>query len=291
MEIYIQNATVKFLFNLKNNKFDDFFSNTIEKPLKDTFSNMSIISKTKLLKNILLIMKDKKVIGYIWCDNLKDYVVYIRDIAISKDYLNEDIKFKMDSSFTLKHNKVFYYDGYDFENFNSILLKLGFNLSNKSLFKSMNLKKFNEEIIKHREETSLTNFIENKDELKRCNLQNDIFDDESRIPLTVDDIYLDELQEYYLKDYSFFLKYHNKSIGYGQIIIFNDAYLIVNLGIIPKYRGMGFGEYLLSSILLKAKNDGINEVFIRVSENNDSAIKLYDKLGFKTQSIINSYKL
>ena len=293
MGIYIQNANFKFLFNLKNNKFDNFCSNTIEKPLKSTFFNMSIISKAKLLKNTLLIMDNKNVIGYIWCDNLKDYVVYVKDICISKEYLDKSKKFEFDSSVNLKNDKVFYYDGYDLENFNSILLNLGFNISSKSLLKAIDFNSFNiNNFLLDKEETYLINFIENKDELKRCNIQNDIFEDESRVPLTIDDIYLDEMQDYYLREYSFFLKHHNKCIGYGQIIKFNDIYLIVNLGIIPKYRGVGFGEYLLSSILKKLKDDEIDdEIFIRVSEDNNLAIKLYSKLGFKDKATINSYKL
>jgi hypothetical protein len=53
----------------------------------------------------------------------------------------------------------------------------------------------------------------------RCNIQNEVFKNDSRIPLSIEDIYYDESQKYYYDEGSIFIKKANDYIGYGQIIM------------------------------------------------------------------------
>ncbi len=54
----------------------------------------------------------------------------------------------------------------------------------------------------------------------------------------------------------------------------------------PDYRGHGFASSLVSALIQKIANRG--EIpFLHVSTDNADAIHLYEKLGFKTRSLIN----
>ena len=81
-----------------------------------------------------------------------------------------------------------------------------------------------------------------KDEKARCILQNEIFNNDDRIPINIEDIYYDEAQEYYFDKGAIFIELDNKPIGYGQIIVEDKVAIIVNFGIIEKYRKEGYGK-------------------------------------------------
>ena len=115
----------------------------------------------------------------------------------------------------------------------------------------------------------------------RCNLQNAIFKEDSRIPLSIEDIYYDEKQDYYLDDLSVFIKLKDRIIGYGQIIYSREMYTLVNFGILQGFRSKGYGEALICELVNLAKKKGIDNIFIRVEHDNFAARKLYDKVGFK----------
>jgi GNAT superfamily N-acetyltransferase len=51
-----------------------------------------------------------------------------------------------------------------------------------------------------------------------------------------------------------------------------------------RYRGMGIGEALARHAISQACKENADEVYLRVFENNQSAIALYTKLGFKRVS-------
>ena len=97
-------------------------------------------------------------------------------------------------------------------------------------------------------------------------------------------------QDYYIEDLSIFIKINNVAIGYGQIIYNRAMYTVVNFGIIKEFRNFGFGKILLNSLIDKAKDMNIDELFIRVEETNYSALKLYNWIGFTPKSIINRWE-
>ncbi|MGG7186544.1 GNAT family N-acetyltransferase, partial [Clostridium butyricum] len=124
-------------------------------------------------------------------------------------------------------------------------------------------------------------FIKNCDEKLRCDVQNEIFYDENRVPLDTEDIFDEEEQDYYINDFSVFLYVNNECAGYGQIILSNDLYTIVNFGIIKKYRCCGYGQLLLNYLIELCRINQIEHVYIRVEKNNYKAVSLYNKVGFR----------
>ncbi len=59
----------------------------------------------------------------------------------------------------------------------------------------------------------------------------------------------------------------------------------VGMGLLPAYRGRGIGQQLLSACLAKAKSKGITRVELEARADNERAIKLYERLGFKREAL------
>lgn len=57
---------------------------------------------------------------------------------------------------------------------------------------------------------------------------------------------------------------------------------IQNVGITPEHRGRGLGTALLLRSLAGFRGAGLRRVYLEVTAQNDGAIKLYERLGFRT---------
>jgi ribosomal protein S18 acetylase RimI-like enzyme len=66
----------------------------------------------------------------------------------------------------------------------------------------------------------------------------------------------------------------------------NGAGAIQNLGIAPEHRNRGLGTCLLYRALLGFRECGAHCVRLEVTVQNDGAIRLYERLGFRTVKIV-----
>lgn len=75
----------------------------------------------------------------------------------------------------------------------------------------------------------------------------------------------------------------DKIIGYVCLRTILDVTHILNLAVLPEFRGQGIGSMLLRDALQELKQSGIktNLVTLEVRESNIAAIRLYEKFGFK----------
>jgi len=64
---------------------------------------------------------------------------------------------------------------------------------------------------------------------------------------------------------------------------------IQNLGVAPEYRGRGLGELLLLKSLLGFRCTGLGKAYLEVTARNDSAVRLYRRVGFRNTRTI--YKM
>lgn len=254
-------------FNSFNNSFIKFYKS---KPP---------IIRLLLLRNIRFIYLNKNVVGYFWFEQIYEKTYSIKDFVV-KSTADLSNALEENTSKTGFFSKgLFIYECEDNTLSNIILTTLGFKKSGETLL----MEKFIEaKTIQDTPSNISFSFMENnKDENLRCNLQNNIFEDDSRIPLTIDDIYYDQCQDYYLQNASVFIKSNEECIGYGQIILNNDNYFIVNLGIVKEQRGKGFSTYLLKHLINICHDRGIKSIYIRVDHQNEIAKKLYLNNGFR----------
>lgn len=259
------------------------------------YEEQNFLIKYIYRKFIRLIKVDNNYIGYIWYEG--GYGQYIKVWAL---YIDVDFKDLINYS-TLSYfdKNILCYEEFDSLRTNILLNKLGFSKENYTLLLKMNITNYNYNVLQMQLENekqnslkynmnidnyadvSIRNLNIGKDEILRCNIQNDIFAQLDRKPLNVDDIYADMTQDYFIQDLCFLGIHNNDYIGYGQIIFNRNMYTIVNFGIVAKYRGKGLSKIFLSKIVDAAKYYGIEELFIRVDSTNLKAINLYKWIGFK----------
>jgi len=77
------------------------------------------------------------------------------------------------------------------------------------------------------------------------------------------------------------IKEQEKIIGLGCFwAILEEAHLTI-LAIHPDFQGQGLGKLLLSNLLELAQKRGLERATLEVGENNEKALNLYQKFGFK----------
>ncbi|MDZ4672592.1 MAG: GNAT family N-acetyltransferase [Phototrophicales bacterium] len=78
----------------------------------------------------------------------------------------------------------------------------------------------------------------------------------------------------------------NTEIGWGWLTIWRDVAEISDLFIAPTHRNRGIGTALIRHLVGIAKNHACQIAEIGVGENNPSARRLYERLGFMTHRVI-----
>lgn len=251
----------------------------------EIYDNQSFILKFVIRKQIRLFKRNNEYIGYIWFEypgydgESNIYSLYIKDGY--EDIITPYILSSLNSD-------TFKFDVWDSDKMIKIMNNLQFSPISET--KLMKMDSSNIDIYEEIDSSRFRHFIKKKDEKLRCLIQNSVFDDKDRIPLTVKDIYAEEEEEYYLDNFGVFIyKDSDTIVGYGQVIFNNGQYTIANLGILEAYRGQGFGEELVRYLLWFCNKNSIKEVNIRVEKNNVKAISLYTKVGFKEYNSLTTW--
>lgn len=267
--------------------FRDKF-NTLNKDFFKFYDNLNFVQKYFQRKRVKILNYGEESIGYIWTTHNVSAVYTIEAMNVLP---NDNLKLKEcyeELLHSVSRKGVFIYEceknDYNFKTLEDI----GFKQINGTLKMRCSLDfDYN---FKMKDDITIENLILNRDEKKRCDIQNDIFKKDGRTPLDVEDIYFDQCQNYYFQQGCFFIKLKNFVIGYGQIIINNGIPVIVNFGIVDKFRGRGYGRLFLIFLLSKAKENNFKEIFIRVDSSNTIALNLYGTVGFKVKKEICTWK-
>ncbi|MFL0196392.1 GNAT family N-acetyltransferase [Clostridium sp. WILCCON 0269] len=273
--------TKKNFNNFKELNFKRKLFNPLNKDFFEVYDRCNFAQQIFLRRAVKLVKSNFRYIGYIWTDIVHKNVCNINAMNVSCTY-DENIDSKIPYIYlidTIKKNCVVKYLCED-NSYNCTLLKnMGFEKKEGTLVLFREL--YESTPLNLHKELEFEVFKKGKDEQRRCEIQNQIFQEHNRIPLTLDDIYMEELQNYYFEKGSAFLKRNNEHIGYGQIIIENNIPVIVNFGIIEKYRGKGYSKYLLNYLLNIVYANDFNRIMIKVKSSNYVALNLYRNVGFK----------
>ena len=251
--------------------------NKLNKDFFEIYSKLNPFLQYLLRKKIRLLKCKDFYIGYIWieekennsCNISSMYVTETTDLIKAYSYLIGSLRGYSLLTYECEKND------YNF----SLLESLGFKVGKGIVDMEINLKEKMQ--LELAENVSFKTVTIGKDEDLRCLLQNKIFYQDDRIPLEIEDIYYDEMQEYYCNDGAIFIKLGELFIGYGQIIIKGNEPYIVNFGLLPSYQNKGYGKLLLKYLLNICYSKGKYKVKIRVSASNLSALSLYKSVGFK----------
>jgi len=77
---------------------------------------------------------------------------------------------------------------------------------------------------------------------------------------------------------------HHADAVIGYVISFwaEDGFVIANLAVTDGFRGQGVGRRLLEAALKAGRDSGTRWAFLDVREGNQTAIRLYARMGFRT---------
>jgi len=249
--------------------------NTFNENFGFEYSRASFFDKVLLRKNLLFIMNpNQKIIGYFWLNNHKDPNTKIKSLFLNT--FDKETLFTLSDYFD-KFKKMEYVTSINAK-CNELLRELSFERDQSILDMEIALKEYPNEKFSN---FSIRPFRRRRDEWTRVDIQNAIFYRKNRTPLTVSDIELDIMQEYYLNNGSYFLTDNGKVIGYGQLILMKGELYLVNFGVLRTYRNKGLGKYFLKYLLNKGHSWGYEKIKIKVLKDNDIALNLYSGIGFK----------
>lgn len=79
----------------------------------------------------------------------------------------------------------------------------------------------------------------------------------------------------------------DKNKGYGYI---HGTTPEIGMAVSKEVRGRGGGTLLMHKIIQLAKDEGYNTISLSVDLENDTAINMYQKLGFKDFDIVGTSK-
>lgn len=263
MNKFINLNELRVKFNVLN---EDFYHH---------YSDMSCINKFFARRNVRLLFMKDDLVGYLWATSYDRKYDVINSMYVEGERCLEEKYSSLVSSLRLRKPLIYSCEknSYNYD----ILSKLGFRKTEGTYEMHTKVSSYDCDFPN---EIFFEPVVKGKHEKIRCYIQNEVFKNDTRIPITVDDIYYDEIQNYYYPEGAILIKKNNEYVGYGQIILNGTIPTIVNIGILKEFRGRGYGKLLMIYLLNHLKSNGFSEVDLKVSSNNPIALKLYNSLGF-----------
>ena len=78
-------------------------------------------------------------------------------------------------------------------------------------------------------------------------------------------------------------------LGYCISMTAGDDEELLTLTVRPESTGQGLGKQLMQDLLQNARQRGANNLFLEVRESNQTAIYLYEQMGFKMAGMRKNY--
>jgi ribosomal-protein-alanine N-acetyltransferase len=78
-------------------------------------------------------------------------------------------------------------------------------------------------------------------------------------------------------------------LGCAGLLTIADTAQILTVGVLPQWRRRGIGWLLVQALVQESRLRKAVEVLLEVRVDNDAAIKLYEKMGFKRLGIRRGY--
>ena len=75
--------------------------------------------------------------------------------------------------------------------------------------------------------------------------------------------------------------YGGETIGCGYAALEKNYAGLFSIVVKEEFRGKGYGREIVEAMLTEAARRGINKTYLQVDHDNNSALKLYEKFGYK----------
>lgn len=123
-----------------------------------------------------------------------------------------------------------------------------------------------------------------KDDIKEIAKQNSIYFNDSEEAIETSEM------EKALDEKMYMVELNGKIIGKINIEYSENLAFIFGFGILPNFRGKGYGKAALKEAICLINEKDIYEIELDVECNNSTALNLYKACGFEEKSIMNYYK-
>lgn len=110
------------------------------------------------------------------------------------------------------------------------------------------------------------------------------------IELREEDISMPEEEEKFGST-TYMAEVNNKIVGKVRLNVEEGVGGIYGLGILPEYRGKGYGREMLSLAVEKLKEKDIKDIMLQVEAKNKKALNLYKSCGFEETTTMNYYEI
>lgn len=91
------------------------------------------------------------------------------------------------------------------------------------------------------------------------------------------------------KNITYMAENEHEAVGKVRIEINNKQGGIYGLGVLPEYRGLGYGRELLSMAIEELLKNNAEKIFLQVLTNNKNALNLYKSCGFSERYTMDYY--
>lgn len=91
------------------------------------------------------------------------------------------------------------------------------------------------------------------------------------------------------KNITYIAENEHGAVGKVRIEINNKLGGIYGLGVLPEYRGLGYGREILSMAIEELLKNNAEEIFLQVLTNNKNALNLYKSCGFDERYTMDYY--
>ncbi len=94
-----------------------------------------------------------------------------------------------------------------------------------------------------------------------------------------------------MRDNTLFLvvEENGKILGYCGVLLVLDEGEITNVAVCRQRQREGIGQFLLSGLFLLLRERGIRVLHLEVRESNQTAIRLYERMGFQKDGLRRNY--
>jgi ribosomal protein S18 acetylase RimI-like enzyme len=127
----------------------------------------------------------------------------------------------------------------------------------------------------------------NNKDAKEIALQNSIYFD---IEFKEKDISMPEEEEKFGST-TYMAEVNNEIVGKVRLTVEEGIGGIYGLGILPQYRGKGYGREILTLAVEKLKEKCVRDIMLQVEAKNKKALNLYKSCGFEETSTMDYYEI
>ena len=90
-------------------------------------------------------------------------------------------------------------------------------------------------------------------------------------------------------DHCIVAEFNGQVVGYALLRCSFEVADLMNIAVDPSHRNKGIGSRLMDNLIESGNSQGITDIFLEVRTGNTPAIVLYEKKGFKQESVRKDY--